>query len=286
MPGGGGGDTTTIQKADPWSGQQPYLLDIFAQAQKQFQGSGPSYFPGSTVAGFSPDTLNAQTMARGMVGQQQQIAGMGSQNLQNLGAAIDPNSNPYFQNAVQGAIRPVMQQFTDPGGPLASIRSGFGQAGQYGSSRQGIAEGVAAGRLGQSVMDMTAQMGSTAYGQGLDANARAAALTPGVMQAQAMPSTTLDAIGQQNQGMNQAFINDAMARFNYDQQLPGQKLAQYQNLVQGSFGGNMSATAEGGNQNSMVAGVGGAATGYGLAYLMGANPMIGAGVGLMLSLFA
>lgn len=287
MPGGGGQNTTT-QKADPWSGQQPFLLDIFKQAQDRFNAPGPSYFPGSTVAGFTGDTVQAQSMARTAAGGQNQAAAMGMQNLSNLGAAIDPNSNPFFQNAVQGAIRPVMQQFTDQGGPLAAIRSGMGASGQYGSSRQGIAEGIATARLGQSVMDTTAQMGSAAYGQGLDAAARAAALTPGIQAAQATGATTLDAVGQQNQGMNQAFLNDSISRWNWDQQLPDAKLAQYQNLIQGTFGGNMTGTSEGAKGNPLMGGIGGAASGYALASMMpalGITGPVGAGIGLLLGLF-
>ena len=52
MGSGGGGDQTT--RTEPWSGQQPYLRDIFGQAQ-QIYGQGPQqFFPGQTVAPFSP----------------------------------------------------------------------------------------------------------------------------------------------------------------------------------------------------------------------------------------
>lgn len=285
----GGGDTQTIQKADPWAGQQPFLLDIFKQAQQRQQAPGPNYFPSSTVAGFTPDTMAAQGLARTASGAQAGIAGLGTQGLQyQIGQAIDPASNPFFARAVEGAIRPVVQQFTDPGGPLAQIRSGFGAAGQFGSSRQGIAEGVATGRLGQALLDTTAQMGSQAFGQGLEAQARGLALLPQIQSAQAAPATTLDAVGQQNQAMSQAVINDAIARWNWEQQLPDAKLAQYQNLVQGSFGGQLTGTSTGAQGNPFLGAVGGAASGYALASMMpalGITGPIGAGIGLMLGLF-
>lgn len=50
MGSGGGGSTNTIQNADPWSGAQPYLRDIMSQAQSQYQGGGPQYYPGQTYA--------------------------------------------------------------------------------------------------------------------------------------------------------------------------------------------------------------------------------------------
>ena len=39
--GGGGGTTTQVQKADPWAGQQPYLTDVYRQAQQQYQAGFP-----------------------------------------------------------------------------------------------------------------------------------------------------------------------------------------------------------------------------------------------------
>ena len=52
----GGGDTTTVQSADPWSGQQQYLTDSFQQAQNLNQNYTPEYYPNPTVAGQSGAT--------------------------------------------------------------------------------------------------------------------------------------------------------------------------------------------------------------------------------------
>src|SRR5574337_1928322 len=58
--GGGGGNTQTIQKAGPWSGLQPYLSDLFKRSNMWLNSGQPSFYPGSTVAGQAPETLNAQ----------------------------------------------------------------------------------------------------------------------------------------------------------------------------------------------------------------------------------
>lgn len=52
--GGGGTSTQTVEKADPWEGQQPYLKDVFQKAQDRFNDAGPNFFQGSTVSGFNP----------------------------------------------------------------------------------------------------------------------------------------------------------------------------------------------------------------------------------------
>lgn len=64
MSGGKGGstpsgNTTTTTTSQPWSVQQPYLTDIFAQAQNLYQNFTPQYFPGQT---YSPEN-NAQANA-------------------------------------------------------------------------------------------------------------------------------------------------------------------------------------------------------------------------------
>ncbi len=43
--GGGGGETTTKQVSDPWSGQQPYISSVFQNAQKLYDGgqNTPTY---------------------------------------------------------------------------------------------------------------------------------------------------------------------------------------------------------------------------------------------------
>ncbi len=53
--GGGGGSqsTQTVQKADPWSGQQPFLTTGYEQAQARLNSDQPSYYPGSTVTPFN-----------------------------------------------------------------------------------------------------------------------------------------------------------------------------------------------------------------------------------------
>lgn len=63
MGGSGGGNSTTTQKADPWSGVQPYLRDAYAQLSDLYNGGqDPRYYPGSTVA--QPSQLESEGMYR------------------------------------------------------------------------------------------------------------------------------------------------------------------------------------------------------------------------------
>ena len=98
-----------------------------------------------------------------------------AQNAMNqLTAAGDPANNPFFQQAVQSAIRPVTEQFREQ--VLPGIGHGAQSAGQFGSSRQGIAEGIASRGYLDTVGDITANMGNAAYAQGLGALSNAGSL--------------------------------------------------------------------------------------------------------------
>src|SRR3990167_11416611 len=56
---------TTTQKSDPWSGQQPYLTDLYRTAQGIFGGQGPQYYPGQTVSPFSAQQDMALQLIQG-----------------------------------------------------------------------------------------------------------------------------------------------------------------------------------------------------------------------------
>jgi hypothetical protein len=361
---GGGGNTTTLQKSDPWLQQQPYLLDIFKQAQAQYNNGPAQYFgstplpampvapvresfmqgqaPGTgvrppvlggplntnqvfdeagfnaaqakyqtdleaynaakaaranepikTLAPISPETLQAQEMARGSVPGVQNIANDAAfASNYGLTKAIDPANNPFFQSAVSSTIRPMIQAFTDTGGVLSSIRSDFGDAGQYGGTRMGLGEGIAAGRLADATGNVAAQMGNQAYSEGLNAQSRALALAPQTQQMQLAGSNILQSLGDQTRMQQQDFINEAIKRWNYEQTAPAQSLAQYQNMIQGNFGGMSTGSMQGPTQSPILGGVGGAALGYGAASsgILGpafaANPLIGAGLGAIMMLLA
>lgn len=62
MGKGGGGSTTTVQQADPWSGVQPYLKDVYASAETLYgSGSGIAPYTGPQVAEL-PDWLTGSLM--------------------------------------------------------------------------------------------------------------------------------------------------------------------------------------------------------------------------------
>jgi hypothetical protein len=284
--GGGSGTTTTVQKADPWAGQQPYLTYGFEKAQQQYQTGAPQYYPGQITAGIDPLTELAQQNLVGTVPAMQDFTNLAlASNAFSMGAGRDPQTNPYLQSAIQAAINPMLQNFNDAGGVMSAIRTGAQGAEQFGGSRQGIAEGIAASRLNQQIGDVAATMANQGYQGAQDAATRATALAPTTMNMLSAPSTTLDAVGAQRQMYEQQLINDAIQKWNWQQNLPANMLTNYMNLIQGNWGGTSTATSTGTSgyrRNPLMGALGGAMSGFTLGNMFEMGPL-GAGVGALLS---
>lgn len=286
LKGGGSSSTTTVQKADPWKGQQAFLKDIFQKAKAYQEGTGNTQpYTGETVAPLAPETIQAQDYLKdAATNVMPGVLATGLQaNQWGLGGVLDVNSNPYLATAVQGAINPIVNEFSDS--VLPAIRSGAGNAGQFGSSRQAIAEGLAIDRLGQTLADTTSGMYSDAYNRGLDTFDRSLALLPQTLQSTLLPGTVLDSIGQQNRSYEQDLLNAITGQWDYLQNRDLQKLIAYQSLVQGNYGGTSTAIGPGMQQPSMLnRGLGGAAMGAGLASALNMSTPWGAGLGAIAGL--
>lgn len=56
---GGGGKQTTTSVSEPWKEAQPYLKDIYSEAQNLYQGGAPQFWGGTAQAGLSPEMAAA-----------------------------------------------------------------------------------------------------------------------------------------------------------------------------------------------------------------------------------
>ena len=191
------------------------------------QQSPAQYAPFNTVAGFTP--MQQQAWGAGLQGASN-IAGFGRNiaNQYNQGpmmvgmSGMDMFNNPYLQDSIQAAIQQNNQNYQR--NILPTLGSEF--ASQPGSTREGIAQGLAASDLNQQNLNMAAQMQNANYqnamghylnqrGQNIGmAQGNQAAmlqqmgLAPNIFgaysQSQMMPSQTMAGIGQMQQGMKPA----------------------------------------------------------------------------------
>jgi len=95
--GSGGGSSTTVQKADPWSGLQPYLTAGYQQAGNIYQGNPSQYYPGQTYLPMNQLQSSALDAQLGNVSNLQNISGGAQGGLGSLLGAADLQNNPYAQ---------------------------------------------------------------------------------------------------------------------------------------------------------------------------------------------
>ncbi len=234
MSKGGGGTETT--KSEPWSGVQPYLSKGYQEASNIYDQFTPEYFTGQTQAQFSPDQLTAQSGVRDWATQgaptvmnpalQAYQYGTGSQ-------VLDVANNPYGSGMAQAAARDA---FSGLAPQLAGIRGGAVQSGGYGGSRQGIAEGMALGGAADAATRAAANIYGQAYGQGLGHQAQTLGQTGSLIGAGFQPYEQLSQFGGQQQAREQALIEDAKAKHQFEQSLPYDRLAQYTGTLGGTAG--------------------------------------------------
>lgn len=220
--GGSSGNDTTKQttKSDPWGPQAPYLKYGMDEATRLYQQKGPQYYPGSTVAGFSPTQQQAQQLGtqRALSGNasMKQAEGVNSDFMSGKYLNSDPYSDQVFQN-IQSKVMP-------------SVNSQFMGSGRYGSNLQ---TDTATRALTESYSPYASQQ----YQQGLDRMGQAASMAPTFAANDWTDINALSNIGGQQQQLGQQEIDDAAARWDYYQQLPYNKLGQYQNNIGGNYGG-------------------------------------------------
>ena len=227
------GDNQSSVNADPWDVAVPYMESGFKEAANLYNNNTPQYYSGQTQAGFTPDQLTAQQGIR-------DFATQGAPSIMNPAMSayqqgtssnmLDVANNSYVNNMAQAAADRAMGALTPQ---LADIRGGAIMSGGYGGGRQGIAEGNALAGAADSANQAAAQIYGNAYGQGLGHQANTLGMTGGLMNAGMQPYSALGASGGQQQGREQALIQDAMAQQEFEQNLPYQQLQQYQSGITG-----------------------------------------------------
>ena len=287
---GGGGSSTTVQKADPWAGQQPYLQDIFQQAQQLYNAGGmaPNYYPGQTVAGQSAWTKQALQMQADRARRGSPLITNASNAMNNIttGQALAGNQGLNTLNQLSQEDNPYVDELYNRANSQvqANLDGNFNRAGRYGSGAHEAAAADAANNLAaqmySSLWDKRADAAQAAgqlYNTGIGQQVVAGQTGQQLANQAYTDAEALSQAGGMMDDYNQQLINANIDRYNYDQQKALLALQNYNNLIQGSYGGTTTTTGQQSNSGSTLGNVaGGALTGGGLAYMLGAsNPIIG-----------
>ena len=256
--GGSGGGTTTSTNVNYSPEEAARRTQVMDEASRIYQASAPAIsgaaYPGAAVAPFSPETQVAQQLAvQNAASAQDSISQINKGVEYGLNGAMDVNSNPYLQQAIMAAQRTNNQNFSDAGGTMSQIRTGAQNAGQYGGSRQGIAEGIAASRLNQTNADVAASMSSAAYDKGQDTFAKTLMFAPQALEASNTPVNILSGVGAQKENLQQQQNDYAANAAMWGLNAPWTPLQNYANIVYGgATPGTTSTSSNTGQQRSAL----------------------------------
>jgi hypothetical protein len=254
--GGGGSTTTSVQKADPWSGVQPYITDYLSRAQNV--SNTPFQFnSGTQIAGFSPEQEQAMAMttARAMSGSA--VGNAAQQNATDTlnGDYLSPDSNPYLKG-----------QWDQMAGDITSrVNSQFG-GNNFGSSanQEMLTRNLTAGAN---------DLYGNNYQQERQRQMTAQGMAPSLANMDYQDTQALAGVGDSRRQLSQDYLNQANTLYNNYINYPQQQLDNYGRAVSVGMGagGTTTSTAPNPYQASPIAGaLGGAATGYSLGGPWGA----------------
>lgn len=265
MSGGkGGGDATTTQKAEPWSGQQPYLTFGFDQAKQLYNSGGPQYYPNATYVPFSQQTEQALGMAQNRAGGSAPEQGLNSYLTNSLNGSY-LNANPYLDAMYGSASKQLTDRWSES--VMPGLNATFGAAGRTGSGAHGLAFGRSTGELGDSLSSLASSLYGQNYQAERDRMTQAAQLVPTASALDWQNIGQMGQVGKTVEGKAGEVLGDSMNRFNHYQNLPEQNLARYIAAIQGNYGGTSTT-----KQDSQSGGLGGA-LGGGLGGAMAASAL-------------
>ena len=223
--GGGGGSqpTKTTTEIDP--AIKPYVTYGLEEGKRLYESGTPTFFPGQTYVSPSEATQSALQMA-----QERAMAGsplVRSAQAEQLATIQGRGVNPFLEGALAGVNRQARETFTEG---VQGLQSKASSMGRYGSAALGEQEARAQDVFARALAE---QGGQLAYGSAEAERARqmqAAQMAPQMAATDYADIQKLLTTGQAQEQYSSAALQDAINRFNFEQNLPQAKLSQFANL--------------------------------------------------------
>jgi len=233
MAGGGGTQSsTTTTSLDPTL--KPYVQYGLEQGKQLYESGTPSFYPGQTYVSPSQATQQALQMA-------QERATSGSPlvraaQAEQLATIQGREANPFLAGALAGVNRQAQQDYTTG---VQNLQSKASSMGRYGSAAMGEQTGQAQDIFARNLAEKAGQL---AYGSAEAERERQVAATagaPAMAGADYADIQKLLTTGQAGEQYQSAELQDALNRFNFEQNLPQMKLQQYAGLISGLPSGSV-----------------------------------------------
>ena len=227
--GDGGGSSQTTQDIPEWL--KPYITYGLEEAQALYKGAGPEYYPGQTFVSPSAQTTQALglTEQRALAGSplqraalQQQAGTVGGQYL---------GVNPFLSQALKAGQQEATQAYLDA---IKQGRSGAVMAGRMGSGAQQDVEQRQEQALATALSQQAGQLAYQNYAAERARQEAAAAGAPAMAASEYADINQLLQAGKAGEAYKQAELEADVARFNFAQQKPYEKLSSYLGAVYGA----------------------------------------------------
>lgn len=278
---GGGGKTVTSSESSSTPYQQAQYNTLLGKADA-WQGFDKNYGGQAGYDTVADMNANQNAAIGGSVATgnalNQLYSGQGNQALQDYLGPYDPNKTG-LNGAIDAANSRSNYNFETT--QTGAIRQGATDSGQYGGTRQGIAEGLARGQLAQAQSDNAQQLAFQDQ-QNFNTNRvntlnNLSGITTGLNSGNALVGQA----GQIQQNQAQSEINADLQKWAYENNVSLNDALAYQQLVSGDMGGTQTgkSTQKGGGGGgsspwAAIGTVGGAVLGS-----MVGMPTVGAAAG-------
>lgn len=226
----GGSDNTQIAKTDsaPWSGQQPYLSDIFSRASAlNARGDIPSYYPNATYVPASQQTEQGLNQIQSLAQQGGQLTPAATNTaLRTINGDFLTRQNPEFSGMVQNAFN--------------AARPAIDSA--YASAGRGIS-GARDAALADSWSGAVTNLAGQNYANERQLQQQMVGQAPQLDQARYQDAQALMGVGSTREGYAQQQLQDSINRWDFQQNQPWNNLSKYAALVGGGqYGGQQTQT--------------------------------------------
>ena len=282
--GGGSGGGTQTQVSKPFPEALPFVLRTFEEAQKAFENVSQEPFQGQLTAAPSPLQLEGlgttADLARGFAGSGQPIIDLGKSTA--AGDFLLPGSNPALQPAIDAALRPVTEQFTEQLIP-ALFSEGI-SSNAFGGTREDLLKGAVGREFGRATSDTAAKIVFENFVRERALQTQAPQLIAAGQQLELGSPQLLSTVGAAERGFEQEELNEAFQQFNLAQAAPFAGLEDFARIIAGAPGSTTTVNTPGpsGFNNVLTGALGGGLTGLSLlgATTSGGLGALGAGAAL------
>jgi hypothetical protein len=226
---GGGGSQTQTQDIAPWL--KEYVTYGLGEAKNLYQGASPTYFPGQTYVDPSMQTTQAIDLAtqRALAGSPltsgaiaQQTGTVGGQYL---------GANPYLEAALRPGQQAATRAYEQA---ISGTRSQAAGAGRYGSGAQNQLESLSQQNLANALANQAGQAAYQNYATERGLQQQSALAAPTLAQSEYADINQLLQAGQLGEQYKQSALESDIARYNFEQQKPYEKLSAYLGSVYGA----------------------------------------------------